>query len=101
MAKRVGQEINYDDTKLRFTPAGTSTASVKQPIKRTANQTVGEIMSPGYPVNATASQSILLYELLDVSITELETKKSLKIIWTGSQNREEVSDGMFVRMAVY
>jgi hypothetical protein len=31
------------------------------------------------------------YEILDISIIELETKKSLKVVWTGRTNKEEVS----------
>jgi hypothetical protein len=32
---------------------------------------------------------MILYEKLDVSIVELETKRSLKVIWTGIHNKEE------------
>ncbi|TDL18071.1 hypothetical protein BD410DRAFT_806893 [Rickenella mellea] len=37
------------------------------------------------------SSTIILYERLDVSIVELETKRSLQIIWTGVHNEEESS----------
>jgi hypothetical protein len=45
-------------------------------------------MVPSY-INPTTT--IILYEKLDVSIVELETKRSLKIIWTGIHNKEEAS----------
>lgn len=41
-------------------------------------------MAPYYSTSA-----VILYEKLDVSIVELETKRSLKVIWTGIHNREE------------
>ena len=33
--------------------------------------------------------TVILYEKLDVSIVELETKRSLKVVWTGIHNKEE------------
>jgi len=43
-------------------------------------------MQPTY-MNPTTT--VILYEKLDVSIVELETKRSLKVIWTGIHNKEE------------
>lgn len=40
---------------------------------------------------ALPSSPIILYERLEVSIIELETKRSLKIIWTGIHNKEEAA----------
>lgn len=45
-------------------------------------------MAPTY-VNPTTT--VILYEKLDVSIVELETKRSLKVIWTGIHNKEEAA----------
>lgn len=41
------------------------------------------------PTYASPTTTIILYEKLDVSIVELETKRSLKVIWTGIHNKEE------------
>jgi ubiquitin carboxyl-terminal hydrolase 7 len=49
---------------------------------------VAEIMAPAYASPAT---TVILYERLDVSIVELETKRSLKVAWTGLHNREEAT----------
>jgi len=43
-------------------------------------------MAPSYINPAT---TVILYEKLTVSIVELETKRSLKVIWTGIHNKEE------------
>jgi ubiquitin carboxyl-terminal hydrolase 7 len=45
-------------------------------------------MAPSY-INPTTT--VILYEKLDVSIVELETKRSLKVIWTGIHNKEETT----------
>ena len=45
-------------------------------------------MAPSY-VNPTTT--VILYERLDVSIVELETKRSGKIVWTGVHNKEEAT----------
>ena len=55
-------------------------------LKRSLNQSISEIMSPSY---ANPTTTVILYEKLDVSIVELETKRSLKVTWTGIYNKEE------------
>ena len=41
------------------------------------------------PIYASPTTTMILYEKLDVSIVELETKRSLKVVWTGIHNKEE------------
>ena len=43
-------------------------------------------MQPNY---VNPQTTVILYEKLDVSIVELETKRSLKVVWTGIHNKEE------------
>ena len=85
MAAKVGERLKHDPIKLRFTttqPNGT----VKSVLKRSLNPSISEIIAPTY---MTPQSTVILYERLDVSIVELETKRSIKIVWTGSHNREE------------
>lgn len=88
MAQRVGEHLKHDPLRLRFTSSNANNLGPKAVIKRALNQSVGDLTQTGYygnhPVNV-----VLYYERLDVSIVELETKKSLKITWTGSHNKEE------------
>lgn len=44
-----------------------------------------------YPSYINPTTTVILYEKLDVSIVELETKRSLKVVWTGIHNKEESS----------
>jgi len=86
MALKVAEYLRYDHIKLRFTTTHASNASPKAILKRSLNQSIAEIISPAY---TSPSTTFILYEKLDVSIVELETKRSLKVVWTGIHNREE------------
>ena len=88
MAHRVGDYLKYDPLKLRFTSSNAQNGSPKALVKRSLNQSVADITQTNY--YSQQPNVILYYELLDVSIIELETKKSLKVIWTGRNNKEEV-----------
>ncbi len=86
MAAKAGERLKHDPFKLRFTTGNGPNGTPKTVLKRTANQTVNEIVSPSY---IQGRRRVLYYELLDVSIIELETKRNLKIFWTGHNNKED------------
>jgi len=88
MSAKVGDFLKRDPIKIRFTTTHPSNGAPKNVLKRQLNPSIQEIMSPSY---VAPQSTIILYELLDVSIVELETKRSLKIIWTGIHNKEEAS----------
>jgi ubiquitin carboxyl-terminal hydrolase 7 len=88
MSTKAGEYLRHDPIKLRFTTTHANNGSPKSVLKRSLNQSIAEIMAPSY-INPTTT--VILYEKLDVSIVELETKRSLKVIWTGINNREESS----------
>jgi len=88
MSAKVGEYLKRDPIKIRFTTTHPSNGAPKNVLKRQLNPSIQEIMSPSY---VSPQSTIILYELLDVSIVELETKRSLKIIWTGIHNKEETS----------
>lgn len=89
MAHRVGDYLKHDPLKLRFTSSNPQTGQPKAIIKRALNQSVTDITQINY--YSQQPSVIVFYELLDISIVELETKKSLKVIWTGRNNKEEQS----------
>jgi len=86
MAAKVGEHLKHEPIKLRFTTTNATNGAAKSILKRSLNQSITEIISPSY---VTPSTTVILYEKLDVSIVELETKRSLKVIWTGIHNKEE------------
>lgn len=85
MSQKVGDRLKHEPLKLRFTTTQPN-GQPKQVLKRSLNQAVSEIIQPSYIAHQTPT---ILYELLDVSISELETKRSLKVVWTGKHNKEE------------
>ncbi|KAG8830769.1 hypothetical protein FRC17_004264 [Serendipita sp. 399] len=85
MSQKVGDRLKHDPSKLRFTTTQPN-GQPKQVLKRSLNQAVAEIIQPTYLAHQTPT---ILYELLEVSIAELETKRSLRIVWTGLHNKEE------------
>ncbi|ETW85794.1 cysteine protease [Heterobasidion irregulare TC 32-1] len=86
MAQKVAETLRHDPIMLRFTTTHAANGSPKAILKRSLNQSVAEIISPTY---VSPTTTIILYEKLDVSIVELETKRSLKVAWTGIHNKEE------------
>ncbi|KAI6117686.1 hypothetical protein EDD16DRAFT_995965 [Pisolithus croceorrhizus] len=88
MSHKAGEYLRHDPIKLRFTTTHAANGTPKAVLKRSLNQSIADFMGSIF-VNSTTT--VILYEKLDVSIVELETKRSLKIIWTGIQNREEAS----------
>jgi len=89
MAARVGEHLKQDPLKIRFTSSNPQNSAPKTIIKRALNQSIADITGTQY--YSSHPNVVVYYELLDISIVELETKKSLKVVWTGSHNKEEVS----------
>lgn len=86
MSQKVAEYLRHESIKLRFTTTNPTTGQPKSILKRSLNQSIAEIMAPTY---ASPTTTVILYEKLDVSIVELETKRSLKVMWTGINNKEE------------
>ncbi|CAG8433376.1 8105_t:CDS:10 [Ambispora gerdemannii] len=88
VAAKVAEHLETDPLKLRFTTAtsGNSNSGPKTIVKRTTSQSLSDMLQPGYLGPPT---NLLFYEMLDISIVELETKKFLKVIWLGTTIKEE------------
>lgn len=87
MAGRVGEKLQYDPMKLRFT--NSHQGNPKTVIRRAAAQgTVADMIQSSY---TNAPSNVLFYELLEMSIVEIETKRNVKVTWTGAHNRDEVN----------
>jgi ubiquitin carboxyl-terminal hydrolase 7 len=94
MSAKAGEFLSYPPIKLRFTTTDVTSGSPKSILKRSLNQTIAEIVVPNY-INPTGT-TVILYEKLDVSIVELETKRSLRVVWTGIHNKEEATHPFLV-----
>ncbi|KAI8455154.1 ubiquitin thiolesterase [Phakopsora pachyrhizi] len=85
MAARVGEKLQYDPMKLRFT--NSHQGNPKSVIRRAAAQgCVADMIQSSY---SNAPSNLLFYELLEMSIVEIETKRNVRVTWTGAHNRDE------------
>jgi len=93
LAAKVGERLEKDPLMLRFTVANGINGTPKTVLKRAANQTINEIIQTSY---LQGSASLLYYEILNVSIIELETKISLNVTWMGAYNKEDSQPHSFL-----
>lgn len=89
---KVGERLRVDPTHIRFSTVNTTTGKSKAPVRRNANQTLFQILSPqfGSYNNSNQRPDTLYYEVMDMSLSEMETKKSLKVIWVSEGVSKEV-----------
>jgi ubiquitin carboxyl-terminal hydrolase 7 len=83
IAAKVGEKLDVDPTHLRFHTVNASTGNPKTPIKRNLTQTLQQILTPPYSTFGNNNQrpDMLYFEILDMSLSELDTKKNLKVTW--------------------
>ncbi|KAF1836080.1 cysteine proteinase [Decorospora gaudefroyi] len=82
-ASKVAEYLKTDPSHLRFTTVST-TGKPKSAIKYNASSTLSAILFPGpYHYSASTSQrpDALFYEVLEMSLKELEQRKPIKVIW--------------------
>jgi ubiquitin carboxyl-terminal hydrolase 7 len=92
-ASKVAEQLKTDPSHLRFTTASMA-GKPKQLVKYNANATLNNILFPGtYNYSASANQrsDAMFYEVLDMSLKELELRKSIKVMWLPEGLSKEVS----------
>ncbi|KAL8997736.1 MAG: hypothetical protein Q9169_003065 [Polycauliona sp. 2 TL-2023] len=80
---KVGEYLKVDPTHLRFSTVLSNTGKPKQPVRRNQGLTLAQTLTPalGTYTNANPRPDALFYEILEMSITELETKRNIKVHW--------------------
>lgn len=94
LAEKVGNALAVDPTHLRFYTVNTNSGNVRVAVKRlSTNQTLQSILNPsGYSqMNQTQRSDALYFEVLDMSLAELDTKKNVKITWISEGITKEAS----------
>ncbi|RKF53412.1 Ubiquitin carboxyl-terminal hydrolase 21 [Golovinomyces cichoracearum] len=83
MAAKVGHHLNVDPTHIRFWTSNAGSGTPKLAVKRTLSQNINIILNPSYSSFSTANQKpdTLFYEILDISLSEMDTKRALKVYW--------------------
>ncbi len=91
---KVGERLIVDSTHIRFSTVNSITNKPRGPVRRNGSQTLYQILNPqfGNYNNNTQRSDSLYYEVMDMSLSELETKKNLKVIWVSEGVSKEVSN---------
>jgi ubiquitin carboxyl-terminal hydrolase 7 len=93
MAARVAEKTGADPTHIRFYTVNSATGQPRTPVKRNPTQTLQQILQPPYSSfgNNNQKSDALYYEILDMSLSELDTKKNLKVTWISEGITKDVS----------
>lgn len=96
---KVGEYLRVDPTHLRFSTINATTAKIKNIVKRNVNQNLFQVLSPQFGTYSNNNQrdDALYYEVLDMSLSELDTKKNLKLTWVTEGVSKEVCDRAILR----
>ena len=98
LAARVGDHLKVEASHLRFATVHTSNGRPKQTVKRQMTTNLAQILRGSYGSyggysNSNQREDALIYEVLEMSVTELETKKSLKVtVLSEGITKEETYD---------
>ncbi len=94
VSAKVGEHLKVNPTHIRFSTVNSTSGKPKAIVKRNNNQTLSQILAPAYTTYGANVQvpNALFYEVLDLSLSELETKKNLKITWVSEGVTKEVSE---------
>jgi ubiquitin carboxyl-terminal hydrolase 7 len=90
LAARVGEKLDIRPTHLKFYTV-LNNGNPKNPVKRINTQVLHNILQPSTFANTNQKTDSLMYEVLDMSLAELETKKLLKVTWWSDDITKEVS----------
>ncbi|KAI9807087.1 MAG: hypothetical protein M1825_005804 [Sarcosagium campestre] len=95
---KVGEYLKVDPTHLRFSTVAAATHAPKSFVKRTPSTTLQQTLSPQYGSYSSSNQlsDALYYEILDLSLSELETKKLLRVFWLSEGISKEEAFDIFV-----
>ena len=93
IAVRIGELLDVNPTYLRFHTIAQSTGNLKNPVKRLQNQTLQSILNPSYSTfgNSNVRPDELCYEVLEMTLSELEHKKPVKVTWLSEGITKDVS----------
>jgi len=93
IAGKVGDALDVDPTHLRFTTINATSGKPKAIVKRGQSQNLQTILNPPYSTFSNNNQrnDSLYFEVLDMSLSELDTKKLIKVNWVSEGVTKVVS----------
>lgn len=93
LAERVGEHLGVPPTHIRFWTVNASSGNPKTTVKRGISQNLQMILNPtGYTqLNSSQRSDAFYFEVLDISLAELDTKKNIKVTYLSEGISKEVS----------
>ncbi len=98
LCERVGSQLEVDPTHLRFyTVNNNAVGNPRTVVKRSVAQNLNTILSPqGYAsLGAAQKNDALYFEVLEMSLAELETKKVIRLVLLSDGITKDVSVSLF------
>ena len=95
LAAKVADHLHVSPSHIRFATIHSTTQRPKQTVKRQLNTDLGYILRPHFGGfnNSSQRDDALVYEVLEMSVTELESKKNLKVtVLSEGITKEETFD---------
>jgi ubiquitin carboxyl-terminal hydrolase 7 len=93
VAAKVGEKLNAEPTHIRFTTMSAA-GKPKTPVKYNSSLSLNQILFPspygGYGSNTVQKTDALFYEVLDMSLKEMEQRKAIKVTWLPDGLAKEV-----------
>jgi ubiquitin carboxyl-terminal hydrolase 7 len=95
LSEKVGARLKVPPTHIRFYTINGTTGNPRGPVKRSAGATLASILHPsGYnSMNMNMRNDALYFEVLDISLAELDTKKNVKVTFLSEGITKEVRHG--------
>ena len=91
VAERVGAVLNAPPSHIRFWTVNTTTGNPKTPVKRSAASNLLSMLHTGtYTQTQQYRVEAFFFEVLEISLEELEFKKSVKLTWLSEGITKEV-----------
>ncbi|KAL6910991.1 putative ubiquitin hydrolase [Trichoderma evansii] len=83
LSDQVGAHLKTPSTHIRLWTVNSSTNNPKAPVRRGTNPTLRQILNPlgSNTLNATQRSDAFYFEVLEMSLAELDTKKNIKLTW--------------------
>jgi ubiquitin carboxyl-terminal hydrolase 7 len=92
LSDRVGSSIGVDPTHIRFWTVNATTNNPKAAVRRGTNPSLRQILNPmgTSTLNSSQRSDAFYFEVLDMSLAEFDTKKSIKVTWLSEGMSKEV-----------
>jgi ubiquitin carboxyl-terminal hydrolase 7 len=101
VAEKVAAHVGVPPTHLRFFTVNANTGQIRGQIKRTPSMTLQLMVTSQYYATTQVAHNQLYYEVLEMSLAELETRKNVKFTWlTDGITREEPAESLVPKNGV-